>query len=516
MTAPRWYDQSALSPTPTHTILFLAANPSDHAKLALGRESRRVEDKIRAAKYREHFAYTVLRDATPDDFQDRLLHDHPTIVHFSGHGIARQAGASSGRDFVEASDDAREGIALVAGERGATVIVGAQALRSTFADFRDQIRLVVLNACHSRALAEAVAEVVEFAIGIEGPIHDEAARLFSEGLYSGLGAGRSVAEAVGMGRSRMRLNGFHDDADRPELLCRADADADQVRMVDVGRSGSSSEPRERDAPSPDRRPASLREFSRNLDRHHQWAAFVQACERREHLVMWVVGDERQNVELLYDRIRGEFARQHDHDVFAFGSTDARYATAQEWSDLMRASVQEGMQRPLPELLGRAARERPAMFVLDSQRGAIEERGLEMPYIEELVAFVEQQFLPALAQAEPRNPVRLFLGIQAAGKSRLALLLHDVVQKARRRGAPRGLALADWSLTQRLGFPTVSEVVASIDEQLASSLTAMERELVEATYDSFSNSPSHKFRDLATSLYPHYERFFAARTEPDAP
>jgi hypothetical protein len=37
----------------TKRILFLAANPSDSSRLALGKESREIEERLRAADHRD-------------------------------------------------------------------------------------------------------------------------------------------------------------------------------------------------------------------------------------------------------------------------------------------------------------------------------------------------------------------------------------------------------------------------------------------------------------------------------
>ena len=58
------------------TILFLAANPVEMPLLRLGEECRAIEDKIRAAKFREKLRITWLASYDPEPTRICLTHDH--------------------------------------------------------------------------------------------------------------------------------------------------------------------------------------------------------------------------------------------------------------------------------------------------------------------------------------------------------------------------------------------------------------------------------------------------------
>ena len=67
----------------------------------------------------------------------------------------------------------------------------------TFKEFLkgSEVKLVVLNACHSEALAVSLSEVVPAAIGTTRKIRDVAARRFTRHFYSALKDDASVKDA---------------------------------------------------------------------------------------------------------------------------------------------------------------------------------------------------------------------------------------------------------------------------------------------------------------------------------
>jgi hypothetical protein len=105
-------------------ILFLAAN-SDDAPLDLERELSRIEMDLRLARERDRLLLKPVMAATVDRVMQAMLDDPPTIVHFSGHGLA-------------------EGIVL-RDAAGNPHLVSGRALASLFALFRETVKCVVLN-----------------------------------------------------------------------------------------------------------------------------------------------------------------------------------------------------------------------------------------------------------------------------------------------------------------------------------------------------------------------------------
>jgi hypothetical protein len=191
-------------------ILFLAANPGG-SQLQLDREAREITAKIRAAEHRDSLELITRWAVRPDDLQQALLETKPHVLHFSGHG-------SRSEEIVLVDD------------RGGEKPVSKQALQHLLSVLRDNLRLVVLNACYSKPQAEAITKCVDCALGMNQAIGDEAAILFAGSFYRALGFGRSVHEAFELGRNALLLDGITEE-NTPELICREGVDSSTLRLI---------------------------------------------------------------------------------------------------------------------------------------------------------------------------------------------------------------------------------------------------------------------------------------------
>lgn len=171
------------------TILFVAADPTDASRLRLGEEFREIQEKLKLAKLRDRFRLELPQlSVRPADISQALLDVQPQIVHFSGHG------ASTGALCFE-------------NELGQTHFVQPEALAALFEQFADQANCVLLNACYSETQAKAIAEHIEYVVGMSQAISDKAAIAFAVGFYQALGAGRTIEEAYKLGCVQIRLQG---------------------------------------------------------------------------------------------------------------------------------------------------------------------------------------------------------------------------------------------------------------------------------------------------------------------
>ncbi|WP_437758314.1 CHAT domain-containing protein [Sorangium sp. So ce1389] len=193
-------------------VLFMAANPRSTTQLGLGREIRHIEEKIRAAKHRDAVTFVSRWAARPDDLQQALLEEQPHVLHFSGHGT---------HDERLALEDSEGGIAFV--DKG--------ALSDLIGILRDNLQMVVLNACYSEPLAEALTQHVACAVGMHQPIGDLAATEFAASFYRALGFGRTVDEAFRLGCSALRLHQIPEH-EIPRLKVKAGVDAAALRLVE--------------------------------------------------------------------------------------------------------------------------------------------------------------------------------------------------------------------------------------------------------------------------------------------
>ena len=202
------------------TVLFLAANPVMVPALRLGEECRAIEDKIRAARFRDQLRFHSRWAARPDDLLQALNEDTPSVLHFSGHG-------TGGQGLCFQSED---GTALHASADGlAQVIVAAGT----------SVTVVVLNACYSEMQARALVAHVPCVIGASESVTDETAIAYVASFYRALAFGKSVANAHRQGMAALALNpagdtGSHDPASFSatyQMLTRADVDPDRVYLV---------------------------------------------------------------------------------------------------------------------------------------------------------------------------------------------------------------------------------------------------------------------------------------------
>jgi hypothetical protein len=169
-------------------ILFLAADPSDSARLRLGQELRDIREKLQLSKQRDGFSLESRESVRTGDITQAIFDVEPQIVHFSGHGT--DAGELCFEDVL-----------------GETHPVHPDALANLFELVAEQVRCVVLNACFSKRQAEAISEYIPCVIGMSQAIGDKAAIAFSVGFYRALGAGKSFGEAYKFARVEIQLHG---------------------------------------------------------------------------------------------------------------------------------------------------------------------------------------------------------------------------------------------------------------------------------------------------------------------
>ena len=193
--------------------LFLAANPSGTQRLSLDREIREITAKIRASEYRDALQLVSEWAVRPDDLLQALNVHKPQIVHFSGHGT------TAGEIVLE--DDS-----------GAAKPVSAAALKALFTTLKDNVRLVILNACYAEIQARAITEVIDCAIGMSTAISDDAAITFIASFYRALGFGRSIQQAFDQGVTALMLAGIPEE-NTPRLLLRTGVRPESIVLVDA-------------------------------------------------------------------------------------------------------------------------------------------------------------------------------------------------------------------------------------------------------------------------------------------
>jgi hypothetical protein len=184
-------------------ILYLSANPSEQARLRVDEELREIRDALQRspgglARF-DLQQRTALRER---DLSLSMLETRPRIVHFSGHGSA------GGGIYIE--DDI-----------GRQILISVGGLAELFRLMSASVECVIVNACDTRHLAEAIVEHVDHVVGMRQKIGDRAAIRFSTGFYQALGAGEPVDRAFEFGCAQIRFSPIGSEHSTPVLLRRS-------------------------------------------------------------------------------------------------------------------------------------------------------------------------------------------------------------------------------------------------------------------------------------------------------
>jgi len=188
------------------TILILAVNPNGTARLRLDEEVKKIEHALERSSGRARFKVVVKWAVTNDDLRRSLLDNKPEVVHFAGHGTG-DGQRSTGRDLIPAGEVDENGLAFE-DDAGNVHFISCDALARLLQLFSDTVKCVVLNACYSEFLANAITQHIDFVVGMKKAIGDPAAIKFAVGFYDALFSGLHFEPAFELGRSAIDLNGI--------------------------------------------------------------------------------------------------------------------------------------------------------------------------------------------------------------------------------------------------------------------------------------------------------------------
>ncbi len=191
-------------------ILFLASNPKNTDNLRLGEESRSIDEAIREPN-QCCFELKQAHAVRVSDLQKLLFRYNPVIVHFSGHG------SNSNEILVEDTSGNSHPISPI-------------ALSRLFSLHKDTVKFVVLNACYSEKQARAIAENVDFVIGMNTAIGDEAAINFARAFYLALAYGRTIKFSFDSGCSEIEVHNLNEE-DIPRLLTRKGCNPKETAFI---------------------------------------------------------------------------------------------------------------------------------------------------------------------------------------------------------------------------------------------------------------------------------------------
>ena len=174
-------------------ILFLASNPTNAARLHLGKELQEVRNKLAANSFFEIKDHMAIK---PDDVIQTIVGYKPHIVHFSGHG--QETGELCFED-----------------EYGKAKMIAPDALARLFELVKDSVKCVVVNTCYAEKQAKAIAQYIPVVIGTKKEISDAAAIKFSTGFYTALDpdlSQNSLEKAYKQGQIAIQFDDtFHEE-----------------------------------------------------------------------------------------------------------------------------------------------------------------------------------------------------------------------------------------------------------------------------------------------------------------
>ena len=174
---------------------------------------RSIHQAIRLSEHRDHVKLEARWAARPADISQALMDTKPTVVHISATGGTMARWYSRRTTEVKGTCPQNDLVGLIraVGER---------------------VRVILFNACFSEIAADAAAEHLDAAIGMDAPVTDVGARAFSEGFYRAVGGGHSVAQAFEVGRFELRNTPTGRGAEaEPVLKTRPSIDPSSVFLV---------------------------------------------------------------------------------------------------------------------------------------------------------------------------------------------------------------------------------------------------------------------------------------------
>lgn len=187
--------QSGLARRLPLVVLMVSASPDTSVRLRVDKEFAKIIEQIRKTRYRDRIRFEQVQAATFDDLSTALMEHKPHVLHISSHGTGN-------------------GSLLFEGEGQASTVVSKSNVLRLLSRLKDRLRLVVLNACHSHAIARDIPPTIDLAIGMNREVSDSSAIRFAVAFYETLGYGKSVDTAFDV--ALVRLNGADEDV--PELF----------------------------------------------------------------------------------------------------------------------------------------------------------------------------------------------------------------------------------------------------------------------------------------------------------
>lgn len=178
-------------------ILFVLSCPPGRYQIDTAEEIRQIRAELQSAQHRDRFTHELIIAATYTDLRKALRQHKPHILHIACHGTEdAELVLSDGHGDEERID-------------AATFVELLEVLK-------DDLRLVVLNACHSAAITAKLVPAIDLVLGMRGAVTDRSAIDFATVFYESLAAGDTVEAGFRLGVNELRRR--KAQVNTPELL----------------------------------------------------------------------------------------------------------------------------------------------------------------------------------------------------------------------------------------------------------------------------------------------------------
>lgn len=169
-------------------VMYVASNPEGEDALDIQREITRLVQRLETGVGADPIVFRPYAHLPITDLADAIRRFEPDVLHLSAHG--------------------EDGALIFTTARGDAVALDGAGLVGLLRLVPVKPRLVVLNACSSDEMAQALAAsgTVDFVIGTDAAIAIADACELAASLYQSLAAGSSIADAFEAAQTMLRLH----------------------------------------------------------------------------------------------------------------------------------------------------------------------------------------------------------------------------------------------------------------------------------------------------------------------
>ncbi len=164
-----------------YKVLYFSSNPNKLNPLDFEEEFKKIKNALSSKRTRDDFEEPEWIPAvTQDEMLKKINEVKPNMVVISMHGSQE-----GGLMFKEAPFALDEFVL---------------SIRTLTQNPLNKLECIVFSCCHSKVFAERAVQHIPYAIGIEGPIQDEAMPVFNDGFFDSFFSDRQIEPAYNIGK----------------------------------------------------------------------------------------------------------------------------------------------------------------------------------------------------------------------------------------------------------------------------------------------------------------------------